>query len=276
MTATALPLTDLRFSTVELSTGIHVHVAEQGAADGVPVILIHGYSDTWFSHSRLMPLLSRALHVIAFDQRGHGDSSVPPADYSIDTLARDVLALMKARGIVRAVLVGHSMGTLVAQQVAVLAPGQVAAMVLIGGMTSLRRAPGIAELGAEIAALTDPVPLEFTRAFQRGTIHRPIPDAFVERVAEDSQRLPSFAWRALFAAMMDFGPAAALAVRPVPTLLLWGRNDALCTLDEQEALQRLIPGARLVSYAGTGHATHWERPEFVAADIEGFIRNVVR
>jgi non-heme chloroperoxidase len=64
--------TDLRFAKHRLPSGLHV--AEQGPADGRAVLMLHGYSDSWVSYSRILPLLPTNWHVIVPDQRGHGDS----------------------------------------------------------------------------------------------------------------------------------------------------------------------------------------------------------
>jgi non-heme chloroperoxidase len=58
-----------------------------------------------------------------------------------------------------------------------------------------------------------------------------------------------------------------------PTLILWGEQDALFPREEQERLAAAIPGATLKMYPETGHAVHWERPEWVVRDLEAFIKN---
>jgi non-heme chloroperoxidase len=55
-----------------------------------------------------------------------------------------------------------------------------------------------------------------------------------------------------------------------PTLIVWGDRDALCPRHDQHVLLAGIPGARLVVYAGAGHALHWEEPERFAADVAAF------
>src|SRR5690349_5131575 len=75
------------FDTVRLSTGVRLHLAERGDASGPAVIMLHGLSDTWYSFSRIMPLLPARVHAIAIDQRGHGDSDRPASGYAMRTLA---------------------------------------------------------------------------------------------------------------------------------------------------------------------------------------------
>ncbi|MGH7577079.1 MAG: alpha/beta fold hydrolase, partial [Longimicrobiales bacterium] len=93
---------DVRFGNVMLDTGVRLNYAETGSPGGDPVILLHGATDSWFSFSRLLPLLPAVVHAYALDQRGHGDSDRPQRDYAPRDLAQDVVAFMNAQGIARA------------------------------------------------------------------------------------------------------------------------------------------------------------------------------
>src|SRR6266545_3156736 len=101
----------LRFATADLETGLRLRYAEQGDPTGPAIILLHGYSDSWFSWSEVLPRLSPAYHVFALDQRGHGDSERPADGYGVSDFAADVLAFMNAAGLPTATVVGHSMGS---------------------------------------------------------------------------------------------------------------------------------------------------------------------
>src|SRR5687768_13080157 len=127
-----------RFADIRLATGIRLHYAEQGPATGTPIILLHGYSDSWFSFSLVLPALSRENRVYALDLRGHGNSDRPASGYRMRDMAADVIAFMDAKGIARATIIGHSMGGFVAQHVALAAPRRVSQLVLIGTATTPR------------------------------------------------------------------------------------------------------------------------------------------
>jgi pimeloyl-ACP methyl ester carboxylesterase len=92
--------------------------AEQGSPDGEPIIMLHGLTDSWQSFSRVLPELPSRYRVLVPDQRGHGGSERPAVGYAPEDFATDVLAFMDAVGVERAALVGHSMGSFVAQAVA--------------------------------------------------------------------------------------------------------------------------------------------------------------
>jgi non-heme chloroperoxidase len=269
---TGVPATaDLRVSDVVLAHGVRLRVAEQGAPDGECLVLLHGYPDSWQSWSPIMPLLPDRYRVIAPDLRGHGDSDRPAGGYTTADMARDVIALLDARGVRRAVLVGHSMGSFVAQEIAVQAPERVSALVLEGSAPSLSALAGGEEVGAVIAGLSDPVPADFVREFQLSAIHRPLPDALMDGLLEASAKLPARVFRGVWEGMPRAGAEARLAAIEVPTLLVWGERDAMFGRAAQDQLLGLIRGARLLPYAEVGHSPHWEVPAAFTRDLLAFL-----
>jgi non-heme chloroperoxidase len=265
----------IEFATTPLlSTGVSLHYAEQGDQAGEAIVFLHGYSDSWFSFSRILPLLSPEYHAFALTERGHGESDKPECCYTVDDFAADVDAFMDAVGIGKATLVGHSGGSFMAQRVALSYPHRVSRCVLIGSATTLLNNEGIRELGKEMLALEDPVPPEFVREFQESTIYYPVPEVFLETVVSESLKLPARVWRDYWeGVVLTVDHAARLDGIDVPTLILWGEQDALFPREEQERLAAAIPGATLKMYPETGHAVHWERPEWVVRDLEAFIKN---
>jgi pimeloyl-ACP methyl ester carboxylesterase len=262
----------LRFAEAQLSTGIRVRYAEQGDPRGHPVILLHGYSDSWFSFSRVLPLLEPRYHVYALDLRGHGGSDRPDGGYDMRGLAADVLAFMNAQRLARVTVVGHSMGSMVAQQLSQAAPERVARLVLVGAVAAPDQSPTLAELSTAVHALTDPVPVEFVRAFQTSTVYRPVPEGFMNEAVEESLKLPARVWRGLIDGMRATPRATALGRSGIATLVLWGDRDATFSRADQESLVQMIGTAELTVYPETGHALHWENPERFAQDLHGFMR----
>lgn len=259
----------LRFGTARLATGPRLHYAEQGGPAGEAILFLHGWPDSWFSFSRVLPLLPPRLRAFAVDQRGFGDSDRPAAGYGIADLADDAAAFLDAVGVARATVVGHSFGTFVARRLCVAHPARVARLVLIDSAVSPAN-PVTRQVQASLPALEDPVPVAFAREFQQGTVYLPVPEAFFERIVAESVKLPARLWRTLFDNLLAFEDAAELRGIAVPTLLLWGEHDALFSRGDQDRLAALIPGARLRVYAETGHCPNWERPERVAADLVEF------
>jgi non-heme chloroperoxidase len=262
----------LQFGDVELSTGIRMHYAERGPRTGEAVILLHGYPDSWVSWSRVLPLLPAELHVLAPDLRGHGDSDRPRTGYTMAQMAADVLAFMDALGLARATVVGHSMGSLVAQQVVIAAPDRVTRLVLVGSGLNPRGISGIQDFQAAVDVLTDPVPAEFVREFQLGTVVRPVEPAFMDHIVAESLKLPARVLRAALAGLLSTEPARALAGCRIPTLLVWGDQDAMFSRSAQDDLLGVFVNAELRVYPGAGHSLHWEQPEAFANDLATFLR----
>jgi non-heme chloroperoxidase len=270
MATVPLAVPTVRFATVRLATGVKLHYAEQGAPDGPALVLLHGYSDSWFSFSRLLPLLPPAYHVYALSLRGHGDSERPATGYGIDALAADVVALLDAVGVDRVTLVGHSLGSIVARHVAATRPDRVRRLALIGTIATPVNEAALA-LREEVRALEDPVPEAFVREFQASTILVPVPEAFFERVVVESLKLPARVWQTVADGFCAFDDSSRLRRIAAPTLVLWGAEDAYFPREEQDRIVAGIPSARLTVYAETGHSLQWERPERVARDLEAFV-----
>jgi non-heme chloroperoxidase len=266
----------IQFATTPLETGLRLHYAEQGDPRGEAIVFLHGYSDSWFSFSRVLPLLSPEYHAFALTQRGHGDSDKPQCCYTPEDFAADVDACMEALGIEEATLVGASTGALFAQRVALSYPRRVSRLVLVGAQTPANEANEVVlGLQEEVRALEDPVPPEFVRAFQEGTIHQPVPQEFLDTVVSESLKLPARVWRDyLEGAVLSIDQDYVIELREidVPTLMLWGERDPLFPREEQERLAAAIPEATLKVYPETGHAVHWDRPEWVVRDLEEFMK----
>lgn len=101
---------NVQLATTTLSTGTSLHFTVQGDPEGEAMVFLHGYSDSWFSFSRVLPLLAPSYHAFALTQRGHGDSGKPQYCYAPEDFAADVDALMDAVGIEEATVVGASTG----------------------------------------------------------------------------------------------------------------------------------------------------------------------
>jgi len=261
--------TDLRFSNVQLKTGVRLHYAEQGDASGPVVLMLHGFTDSWFSYSRLLPLMDRKYHVYILDQRGHGNSDRPQAGYTPRHLAMDVLAFMDAKQLKASIVVGHSMGSFVAQHVAALAPERVTKLVLVGSAATPRNS-AVLGLQREINSLGNSVPANFIRDFQMGTLAQSVPNDFFNRVLEESSKVPARVWKAVINDLMtgsnaDFGRIKA------PTLIVWGDRETVFLRPEQDALVSAISNSRLLVYENVGHSPTWEMPERFARDLQGFI-----
>jgi non-heme chloroperoxidase len=259
-----------RLSDVALPTGVRLQYAESGDPGGPAVLLLHGYTDSWLSYSPVLPHLPPSLRALVPSQRGHGDSEQPECCYGVRDFAADAVALLDALGVERATVVGHSMGSFVAQRIAVDHPERVERLVLVASALNGAN-EGTIGLNDHVRTLTDPVPREFIHEFQTSTIHAPLPEGFLDRAIAESAKLPARVWRDALAGLIASDHAARLGEIRAPTLLLWGDRDTTFGGAEQDLLLEAIPGARLVVYPDTGHALQWERPERFARDLGEFV-----
>jgi non-heme chloroperoxidase len=104
--------------TVTLDGRLRLEYFEQGDPDGVPLVLLHGYSDSSYSYELLLAQLPESVHAYALTQRGHGDADRPLTGYSPEDHADDVRAFLDAMEVDAAVVVGHSGGSYSAQRFA--------------------------------------------------------------------------------------------------------------------------------------------------------------
>jgi pimeloyl-ACP methyl ester carboxylesterase len=262
--------------SVTLPNQVQLPYVAQGDPAGVPVILLHGVTDSWYSFAPLLPHLPASMHVLAVTQRGHGDASRPTAGYRLQDFAADLAAFMDACHLGTAVVVGHSMGSAVAQRFAIDYPERTLGLVLVGAFASLRENAGVRELwDTAIATLTDPVDAGFVRAFQESTLAQPVPPAFFDTVVQESLKVPAHVWRTAFAGSLHEDFTAELGHIKAPTLIVWGAQDAFCPRRDQDALAAAIAGSRLAVHAAAGHALHWEEPERFATDLVAFVQGLV-
>jgi pimeloyl-ACP methyl ester carboxylesterase len=109
--------------------GIQIHYVIGGQGD--PVVLLHGWPETWYAWHKIMPALAKNYTVIAPDLRGLGDSSKPPTGYDGKTLAEDIHQLVTQLGFNEVYLVGHDIGSFVVYPYAAEHPSEVKRLVVM-------------------------------------------------------------------------------------------------------------------------------------------------
>jgi len=267
------PEAQIMRTRITVSPGVELDVIQSGDPTGVPLVLLHGLSDSNASMRVLMDRLPRGIRAIAITQRGHGESSKPLGPYTTDAFVADLASALDRLGVGKAVIYGHSMGSVVAQRFATQHPQRVAGLILEGAFPGLKGNPAVAGFYAgEIAGLTDPIDPTFAREFQLGTISRPLPPEFIDLVSRESQKLPARAWKQILQDMMQIDTTADLARLRVPALLLWGDRDTFVLRSDQERLNKALKGSTLVVFQGTGHDPHWEEPGRTAELVAVFIQ----
>jgi pimeloyl-ACP methyl ester carboxylesterase len=261
--------------SILLANGIKLPYVEQGDPAGIPVLLLHGVTDSWRSFERVLPHLPEWVRAFAVTQRGHGDADRPTTGYRTRDFAADIASFMDALELEQAIVVGHSMGSTNALRFAIDHPGRTRALMLVGTFASYRDNPAVVEFfDSAITPLADPIDPALARDFQQSTLAQPVPEAFFNTAVQESLKLPARVWRALFRAFLEDDFVDEFDRIKAPTLILWGARDAFCPRTDQERLLAEITGARLMVYERAGHALHWEEPERFAADLVAFAENL--
>lgn len=272
-TAAANPHTAIELDTATLDTGVTLEYAEKGHGKGKVVIFLHGYTDSWFSWSEVLERLPPQYHGYALSQRGHGDSERPATGYAMDDFADDVIAFMDHEGIAEATVVGHSMGSVIAQRVAIDHPERVEGLVLVGSAANAGNEGILGFLDYVLAEVNDPIDPGFVYEFQASTLATPVPAEFLDTVVAESLKVPAFVWKAALAALAVSDTTAELPLIEAPTLIVWGDQDTIFFEADQQALDAGIPSSTRLVYEGIGHGVHWEDPERFTDDLVDFMRS---
>ena len=114
--ASAWSPTEIKWAT--LPNTLELPYVEQGdEAAGLPVVLLHGYADSWRSFELVLQHLPRSIRAIAVTQRGHGEADKPASGYAVTDFAADLVAFLDVLGLEQAVLVASSSASFTAQRV---------------------------------------------------------------------------------------------------------------------------------------------------------------
>jgi 2-succinyl-6-hydroxy-2,4-cyclohexadiene-1-carboxylate synthase len=269
----------------EVDVGPVVLAVAEAGRGGAPLLLVHGFTGAKEDFADWVDgFAGRGFHVVAPDLRGHGSSSKPDdeASYSLSHMADDVVGLADALGWSRFALLGHSMGGMVVQHVALRAGARLSALVLmdtspskvsidpdlIALAVSVVRSEGIERL-MELQAERD-APLA-TAADARVRAER---EGYIE-FGDRKMRASSPAMYAAMATELverdDLLPE--LAGLDVPTLVVVGEQDEPF-LAPSRAMADTIPGARLEVLADAGHSPQFESPERWWGAVETFLTEV--
>jgi pimeloyl-ACP methyl ester carboxylesterase len=259
---------------VELGTGLRMQVAESGGG-GRPLLLVHGFTGAKEDFTDwLDPLAELGWHAVAIDNRGHGTSAKPAnkSDYSFDLLAADVLALADDRwGPTSSfVLLGHSMGGMVAQVVAMRAPDRLEGLVLMD--TGHGRLSFIdAEQAAKVVSIVEARGIDGLADLMAGR-EAPLSSPAHERLLAEREGYAEFGDRKLratataaYAGMLTAMVEAtdrldALRTLSVPTLVLVGEQDTPL-LGQSRNMAEAIPGAELAVLPDAGHSPQFENTD---------------
>ena len=264
---------------LELPDGTRMHYLEAGPSDAPTLLLVHGSFDSSFTWERVMPALAADFHVIAPDLPAHGLTGTTPVDaYAMSDMVNAVHRLVGALGLSRFRLVGSSMGGLTAWLYTLAHPEQVERLVLIDSAGYPNdNAPLVNhEPGPVMRWLYrngNPTVL-VRRGFDRAVADpAAVSDAYVVRSVDFVRRAGSRDAQAKRNRLRNTEqqPTKRIAEIRVPTLVVWGDDDALLPVAAAHLFHAALPNSELKIYAGIGHMPQLEVPELLAADLRAFL-----
>ena len=260
--------------------GLRLHFLESGTVGAPALCFLHGGAAHAHWFDRVTPEFTNRFHVLALDQRGHGESewAEPPA-YGTEDFTGDLLELMDALGLARMAVIGHSMGGHNAMTFAAWHPARVSALVIIDSRPAIpaERLQVMHARGRRLprAHPTEEAAVQAFRLLPRDTV---ADRAFLAHLARAgmTRRNGGWGWR--------FDPATHGNRQPVdawplvnritaPTLIVRGGLSPVLTPEMANRLQSLIPGSTLVTIPDAYHHLTLDRPAEFTAVLGDFLKS---
>jgi epoxide hydrolase 4 len=231
---------DAAFTQRFLQVGtVRWHYVEAGNPSGPTVLLLHGLPESWYSWSRVRPLLDPSFHDIVPDMKGYGQSSATDTDYNWHTVARQTLELMDARGAGKFFIVGHDGGSLISS-------------VMVSDHPD--RFLGYARMEAD---------LKYTPGQSLDELYKQKPQW---KLCQDTPRAVSL--------MADAGPFIDMVYpsrMKTPVLQLQADSDPAQPASSFTDVATLFPTVKLQWITGASHFDNLDQPAQVAAAINAFL-----
>jgi len=259
---------------------------------GRPLVLIHS---AWATHKWWrwqVPDLARDYQVVAYDVRGHGQSTPLHGVSSVDGFVHDLQMFLEHLHITSPVIIGWSMGGIIAMQYCLNLPSSAKALVLIAAsghrIPRLKLRVYIAYLQSLLNLFTD---LAQPRKFDRSTRQFPRQNVWLEHqvrkmlspqatrdvfdwVINDIKNTPRDNYFNLMKSLWDWQAADQLRRIKIPTLILSGEHDSLVRPRFSRMLHDIIPNSKLRVIENAGHYLVLEQPELVNAEILKFLKEI--
>jgi len=282
--------------TEHLATGLDgTRIAWSEAGSGAPpVVLTDGIGCAGFIWRHLQLELARSHRVVHWNYRGHGRSEPPrdPERVTVGDCVDDLLAVLEAAGVERAILAGHSMGVQVCLEAHRREPRRVAGLLLVCGSyghpidtfhdsptlkialpfarAAVERWPGLARLAFRMLVPTE-IALQYALAFE--VDRRFVPREDVERYLADLAAIDPLVFVRMLTAASGHDAYDHLSRVDVPTLVVAGEKDTFTPMWLSVRMHRAIPGSELLVLPGGTHVGPLEHPELVGLGVQKFLRD---
>ena len=247
---------------------------------GAPLVLISGLGYPLWQWQRMTPYLEKRFQVIAFDNRGVGQTEKPAGPYTAQMLAADTAGLLDALGIEKAAAMGHSMGGFIAQALALDFPHKVSKLILAStNFGGPRHAPITPEAMTVLADVTSDPVTRFKNGLRVSTApgftesHPDVIQTWLEWRIANPQDIAGY--QAQMAIGLALLPEAAcfehrLPNVTIPTLILFGAHDKVVPPANADLLAKQIPNSKAIIFPDAGHFFSMEIPETASQAIIDF------
>jgi 3-oxoadipate enol-lactonase len=254
-----------------IGNGLTTHYTLEGSGEGIPLVFINALGTDLRIWDAVVTHLTNRHPILRFDKRGHGLSDCPPAPYSIRDFSSDLFGLLEQLGISQTILVGISVGGMIALDFAASWPERVHSMVLcdtapVIGTADLwnerinkLRADGMGSMAEAILARW------FAPTFKEKS------PAVYQGCYNMLTRMPVEGYTGTCEALRDADLTEAAKTIEARTLILCGSEDVSTPPDLVRGLAELMPNAEFREIPGAGHSTCIEQPDLVAEQIERFL-----
>ncbi len=254
-----------------------ISLAYESHGSGHPLILIGGLAyGAWVWH-KVVPELAKHVRVIAFDNRGAGESDKPEGPYTAPMMAADTLGLMDALDISSAYVLGISMGGFIAQEIALTQPQRVDKLILAathyGGLDAIPPPPEAMQVMTDRSGDITELLL---RGFRISTAPN-FPEQHPEIIQELLEyRLPQPVPPAQYAAQVQVGlrhnASERLSQIQCPTLIVFGEHDNVVPKENAQLLAKKIPHAEIKILPNAGHLLPIESPNVLGQMVIEFLK----
>lgn len=268
-------------SDITLSNGVTLAYDDRGDPAHPAVVLIHGVSmSRRYFHKQFVPL-SAQHRVIAVDLRGHGDSEKTEAGHTVPQYARDLRLFIEALGLARPVLLGWSMGGFVAWDfIRQFGTSMLGGLIVTDEAASDFKWEGfphgfvdLATLHALMTAVQDDR-LAFLQGLVPQMFHHAQSKEDVAWMVSECAKLPTGATAAILFDQSIQDYRDVLPEIDIPTLICWGRYDALLPVSGAGHLQGHIPDSEVVIFEESGHCPFIEESESFNRTVTEFVAAV--
>jgi haloacetate dehalogenase len=277
--------------------GTTLHYVQAGPREAPPLVLLHGFPESWIMWRRVIPELAQQYHVVAADLRGYGDSAKPPGQPGYDkrTMASDIRDLIQNLELARPVVIGHDRGGRVARRLALDAPEAIRGVALLDILPAewvydhLSAAEVVRSLWHWVFHLVPDLPEQLISGHEEAYLTR----LFARAPGVLAQLQADRAWdeylhvfrqpEALAAMLSDYRAtfevdvphyralnAAGTKLTP-PALVLWGERGNLAGQPVLDVWRTVAADVRGVAIPDCGHYLPEERPEMVVTQLWSFI-----